>query len=408
MIILVQMGAWTEEAIVGSPTAGDAALRPGSAREMLAVSGIPWVTLLFLLACAWVLLAAGGTRGALSVSGLLAYGAKATPLILDRGETWRLLSANLLHKDLLHLAFNAFAIWNVGGALERAVRPADYLALIIFTALGTTVASAAGADSISLGASGIAFGVLGASATFGWRRAVRGRLRAHFGLRLLPWLFALFLAGLGSAGVDNWGHGGGLLAGAACGLFLTPRQWPGEPAARRLAAATGALLGTVSMGMFAAPALPLLGALREGPPGISVQVPLGWRKAASSPHEISYTNGLSTLWRSSVTLLSAPGCRGSADLVRGAVTRDLWRLADVGALRAVDVAEPHPGRVAGSVRVVATVLGEDGQAHLEAVCTERDRTALAVVVLQPLSERPTELADRIARTVRWPVVPASP
>src|SRR6266849_6728222 len=150
-----------------------------AAREMLAVSGIPWVTLLFLLACAWVLLAAGGMRGALSVSGLLAYGAKATPLILDRGETWRLLSANLLHKDLLHLAFNAFAIWNVGGALERAVRPADYLALIIFTALGTTVASAAGADSISLGASGIAFGVLGASATFGWRRAVRGRLRAQ-------------------------------------------------------------------------------------------------------------------------------------------------------------------------------------------------------------------------------------
>src|SRR5207244_2734022 len=121
-------------------------------------------------------------------------------------------------------AFNAFAIWNVGGALERAVRPADYLALIIFTALSTTVASAVGADSISLGASGIAFGVLGASATFGWRRAVRGRLRAHFGLRLLPWLFALFLAGLGSAGVDNWGHGGGLVAGRACGRFRSARR----------------------------------------------------------------------------------------------------------------------------------------------------------------------------------------
>ncbi|HYV66633.1 MAG TPA: rhomboid family intramembrane serine protease, partial [Myxococcales bacterium] len=139
---------------------------------MLAVSGIPWVTLAFLLACTWVLLAAGGIKGALSVSGLLAYGAKATPLILDRGETWRLISANLLHKDLLHLAFNAFAIWNVGGALERAVRPADYLAMLIFTGLSTTLASALGADSISLGASGIAFGVLGASVTFGWRRSV--------------------------------------------------------------------------------------------------------------------------------------------------------------------------------------------------------------------------------------------
>jgi len=377
-------------------------VRPGMAREMLAVSGVPWVTLLFLLACSWVLLAAGGTKGALSVSGLLAYGAKAMPLILDRGETWRLVSANLLHKDLLHLAFNAFAIWNVGGALERAVRPADYLALLIFTALSTTVASAVGADSISLGASGIAFGVLGASATFGWRRAVRGRLRAHFGLRLLPWLFALFLAGLGSAGVDNWGHGGGLLAGAACGLFLTPRSWPGEAASRRLAAASGALLGTVSMGMLAAPALPLLGGARDGPSGSSVQVPLGWRKAATSPQEISYTNGLTTLWRSSVTLLSVPGCRGAADLARGAVARDLWRLADVGALRAVDVAEAQPDRRAGSVRVAATLLGEDGQAHLEMVCKERDHAALAVVVLQPLAERPTQLAERIAATLRWP------
>src|SRR5438309_2942320 len=279
------MAAWTEEATVVSATADNAASRPSAAGEVLTVSGVPWVTLSFLLSCAWVLLAAGGVKGALSVSGLLVYGAKATPLILDRGETWRLLSANLLHKDLLHLAFNAFAIWNVGGALERGVRPADYLAVLIFTALGTTIASALGADSISLGASGIAFGVLAASAAFGWRRAVRGRLRDHFGLRLLPWLFALFVAGLGSAGVDNWGHGGGLLAGAACGLFLTPRLWPGEAAARRLAGATGALLGTVSMGMFAAPALPVLGAAREGPLGSSVQVPLAWRKAASAPEE---------------------------------------------------------------------------------------------------------------------------
>jgi len=277
------MPAWTEEATVGSPTAENAALRPGSTRELLAVSGVPWVTLLFLLACAWVLLAAGGMRGALSVSGLLAYGAKATPLILDRGETWRLLSANLLHKDLLHLAFNAFAIWNVGGALERAVRPADYLALIIFTALSTTVASAVGADSISLGASGIAFGVLGASATFGWRRAVRGRLRAHFGLRLLPWLFALFLAGLGSAGVDNWGHAGGLCVGAALGFFLTPRTWPGEAAARRLAAAAGALLGTLALGVVAAPALPALGPYRDGPAGMQIKMPLGWRRAIPPP-----------------------------------------------------------------------------------------------------------------------------
>src|SRR5207253_652554 len=86
-------------------------------------------------------------------------------------------------------------------------------ACVLFTAPVPTLASAIGADSCSLGASGMAFGVLGASVTFGWRRGVRGTLRSYFGLRIVPWLLALFAAGLGSAGVDNWGHGGGLFTG---------------------------------------------------------------------------------------------------------------------------------------------------------------------------------------------------
>jgi membrane associated rhomboid family serine protease len=394
--------------------AEDAALRPGAATEALSVAGVPWVTLLFLLGCTWVLLASGGARSGLSVSGLLAYGAKATPLILDRGETWRLLSANLLHKDLLHFAFNAFAIWNVGGALERAVRTADYLALLVFAALGTTVASAVGADSISLGSSGLAFALLGASASFGWKRHVRGRLRSHFGPRLLPWLLALFLAGLGSAGVDNWGHAGGLLTGAAAGLFLTPRTWPGDAAARRLAGAAGALLGTLSLGMLAGPALPILGAPREGPLGAHVQVPIGWRKAAAAPDRVSYTNGLTSTWRSSVTVLAQTcrgkpcGCERLAAAVEEAVAGDLWRLADLGPLRSVDLAEIHRDRVGGlaSVRVEGALLGGSGQARVGAVCVERDRTPLSVVVLQTGSPGAVRLEERVAATLRWPVLPS--
>src|SRR5205085_1959565 len=162
VLILEQMAAWTEEATFAQPAADPAALRP-VASEGLSISGVPWVTIVMLLSALWMLLAASGLRSSVGLHSLLLYGAKATPLILDRGETWRLFAANLLHKDPLHLAFNAFALWNVGGALERAVRPADYLALLIFTALGTTLVSAIGADSISLGASGMAFGVPGAS-----------------------------------------------------------------------------------------------------------------------------------------------------------------------------------------------------------------------------------------------------
>ena len=210
----------------------------------LNITGVPWLTIGLLLACAWVL---------------------------------------------------------VGGALERAVRPADFLAVLVFTALGTTLTSALGSDSISLGASGMAFGVLGASAAFGWRRGVSGSLRSHFGVRIVPWLLALFAAGMGSAGVDNWGHAGGLIAGAGLGCFLTPRSWPADGASRRLAAAAGALIGTLSLGLFAAPALPALGPIREGPMEMTVKMPLGWRRAATAPDRVSYTNGLTGGFRSTAS-----------------------------------------------------------------------------------------------------------
>jgi rhomboid protease GluP len=398
------MAAWTEE-VTFSPSGPDsAALRP-AASEGLSISGVPWVTITLLLAALWVLVAASGLRSGIGLPSLLLYGAKATPLILDRGDTWRLFAANLLHKDALHLAFNAFALWNVGGALERAVRPADYVALLIFTALGTTLVSAIGADSISLGASGMAFGVLGASVTFGWRRGVRGTLRSWFGLRIVPWLLALFAAGLGSAGVDNWGHGGGLLTGALLGCFLTPRRWPGEAAARRLAAAAGALLGTLSLGIVAGPALPALGQFRHGPAGVEVKMPLGWRRAATSANVVSYSNGLTGAFRSSATLIQTQACRGHGcacdRLVRAALEDDLWRLADVGKLKKIHLGDASPMKaVPGASRVDGLIDGEDGQAKVSAACMPREPGPVALIVLQPPGGS-ASLIERMAATLTW-------
>ena len=353
-----------------------------------------------LLGAFWILVAAGGLHSGVALPGLLLYGAKATPLILDRGETWRLFSANLLHKDPLHLAFNAFALWNVGGALERAVRPADYLALLIFTALGTTLTSAIGADSISLGASGVAFGVLGASVSFGWRRGVRGPLRSYFGLRIVPWLLALFAAGVGSAGVDNWGHAGGLLVGASLGFFLTPRSWPGEAAARRLAAAAGAVLGTLALGVVAAPALPALGPYREGPAGAQIKMPLGWRRAGSTADRFSYSNGLTGGFRSSATLLQAAPCRGQGcgcdRIVRAAVEDDLWRIAEIGRFKQLQL-----GAVSSTGRIDGLLDGDDGQVRVSALCVQRPVAPAAVIVMQPLRGS-ASLVERMARAIVWP------
>jgi len=402
------MGAWTEEATFPQ-TAGEPAVAQPAAPEALSISGVPWVTVGVLFLSLWILFLAAGFHSGVALPALLQYGAKATPLILDRGETWRLFAANLLHKDALHLAFNAFALWNVGGALERAVRPADYLALLIFTALGTTLVSAIGADSISLGASGMAFGVLGASATFGWRRGVRGSLRSYFGLRIVPWLLALFAAGLGSAGVDNWGHGGGLFAGALLGCFMTPRRWPGEAAARRLAAAAGALLGTLSIGVVVAPALPALGQLRHGPNGVQVKMPLGWRRAATTSTSMSFSNGLTGSFRSSATVIQAAPCRGHActcdRLVRGALEEEVWRLGDIGRLKKAELGEPSTlHAIGGASRVDGLLDGEDGQSQVSAACVPRETGTVALIVLQPAGGS-TSLIERMAATLTWPGKP---
>jgi membrane associated rhomboid family serine protease len=400
-----------------------------AADPAVTVRGVPWLTLALLLGCLWVLAAAGGLRSGLSVAGLLAFGAKATPLILDKGETWRLFTANLLHKDLLHFAFNAFAIWNMGGPLERAVRPSDYLALLIATALGTTAASAILADSISLGASGMAFGVLAAAAAFGWRRGVRGSLKAHFGLRLLPWLFALFATGLGSSGVDNWGHAGGLAAGALLGLFLAPRTDRTDGAPRRLAGCLGALACALALGMVAAPSLPLLGSAREGPRGSAARFPAGWRRADAGPERLSYTNGLSGSFRSSATVWwAAPGaaisaaCRGGAHgcscqhadaLVRWLVETELYRLADVGPLRGVDVAAPEPlsDAPAGApvLALRGAALGAEGRAQIAALCTASQGAPLALVVFMPpgSGDAGLRLARRMLAAVREGEGPAA-
>src|SRR6266545_2128569 len=39
------------------------------------------------------------------------------------GQYWRLVTATLLHVDLLHLGFNLFWLWAFGTTIERILRP---------------------------------------------------------------------------------------------------------------------------------------------------------------------------------------------------------------------------------------------------------------------------------------------
>ena len=270
-------------------------------RRRFHLGRFPWITASLVALCAlvhlyvsWGLRAAGPAEVA---ARLVSAGAKATPLILDLGETWRLLSSHLLHRDLLHLVFNCFVLFNVGGALENAYRRADYLLLIVVSALGAAALSLWGTPLPSYGASGIVFGCLGAVVVFGLRfsDALPPQYRGFFGLSAAPYVLIFLWMGWMGQGVDNWSHLGGLLAGGAVAAGLRPRRL--DPGYRRWVewARGGAALALVAVVALWGPLGGAgLGAQQRreiGAEGLSIPVPQSWAFERRGFGE-GYGNGL--------------------------------------------------------------------------------------------------------------------
>jgi rhomboid protease GluP len=154
---------------------------------------------------------------------LIRMGAKVTPLIAA-GEYWRLFTSMFLHIGLMHLAFNGYALFVLGTELERLYGPGRFLATYLLSGLFGSLFSYAFSNSLSAGASGAIFGLVGALAAFFY---LQRKILGDYGRRRLiniGIIVALNLFwGLSQPGIDNWAHMGGLLSGLALGWALAPR-----------------------------------------------------------------------------------------------------------------------------------------------------------------------------------------
>lgn len=223
-------------------------------------------------------------EGPVSVATLVAYGAKAGPLLQDLGELWRLLTANFVHVSPFHIGFNLFVIFHFGAAVENAYRALDYLLILLAAALGTTLASYAFTAALTMGASGMAYGLLGSAVVFGlkYRKFLPRRYRAVLGAATLPTVGVYLYLGLRSEGIDNWGHLGGLFAGALTTFALRPRLLAARPGLRQsllgrvLPMAIVLVALTVGSGV-AAKALPRLVPIQDARMGLSFGIPKGWQ-----------------------------------------------------------------------------------------------------------------------------------
>ncbi|MEN6408396.1 MAG: rhomboid family intramembrane serine protease [Anaerolineaceae bacterium] len=151
----------------------------------------------------------------------LAIGAKINSYILA-GQIWRLVTPMFLHGSILHIAFNMYALYAIGLALEQQYGYARYLALFLLSGFAGNVASFLFSPNASVGSSTAIFGLLAAQGVFVWQN------RRFFGDRAKSILInTVTIAGINlilglTPGIDNWGHLGGLVGGVIFAALAGP------------------------------------------------------------------------------------------------------------------------------------------------------------------------------------------
>lgn len=138
------------------------------------------------------------------------------PELVHAGGWWRLMASAFLHGSATHVLLNSYVLFILGVFVERLIGPARFVFLYALSALGGGMASVlfSGA-SISVGASGAIWGLLGAHAIIAFRPEglipaimVPGARRAA-GINLMLNVFISFLPY-----VDASAHFGGGIVGA--------------------------------------------------------------------------------------------------------------------------------------------------------------------------------------------------
>ncbi len=195
--------------------------------RMRSVSTVPRVTYALIAINVAVFLAEGS--GSLSASGsasgtLIREGALlgSSPLPqlagegVAHGQWWRLISSGFLHENLLHIGFNMWVLYYLGTMLEPAVGRVRF-ALIYGVSLlcGSLGALIVSPHSLTVGASGAVFGVMGAAAVESRSRQIPLSESGLGGLIVINLVFS-FLA----PGVSWGGHLGGFIGGGLAALVI--------------------------------------------------------------------------------------------------------------------------------------------------------------------------------------------
>ncbi len=169
-----------------------------------------------------VALLIGVYLGQMTVPGLTESYALISSLVV-RGQWWRLVTGQLLHANLLHLAANCYFGWNIGARVERVVGPLRMVEITLPSLLGAGASITLGGGN-AVGFSGVLFGWLASwlgfhlTSRFPALRLTGAQRNAYLQLLAVNLVISLL------PGISALGHLGGFVSGFLVSLLLGSRR----------------------------------------------------------------------------------------------------------------------------------------------------------------------------------------
>lgn len=149
-------------------------------------------------------------RGSEDTLTLLMFGANYRPLV-QVGEVWRLATSMFLHIGIIHLFVNMYSLYIIGRQLENLLGKFKFLIVYLGSGILGSLLSVVVHSSISAGASGAIFGLMGSLLYFGYH--YRLYLGTVLKTQIIPVIIINLLIGFMVPGIDNFCHIGGLVGG---------------------------------------------------------------------------------------------------------------------------------------------------------------------------------------------------
>lgn len=135
---------------------------------------------------------------------------------------WTLITANFLHGSVLHIIFNMLAVRQLAPLVIEEFGAYRTIVIYILGGIGGFAISALAGVQLTIGASAALCSLIGALLYYGKSRG--GIYGQAIFSQIGGWVLGIAMFGFLVPGINNWGHGGGIVSGILLAFLLGYRE----------------------------------------------------------------------------------------------------------------------------------------------------------------------------------------